>query len=105
MATYHAPIREMQFVLHELLRAEECFRELPGGEEASADVVDAILEEAAKLCEGVVFPTNRIGDEEGARFDNGEVRTPTGFKEAYEALASGGWTGLARTSPSGSTRV
>ena len=82
MAIYKAPIRDMQFVLHELLDAERHFAELPGGEEASADLIDAILEEGAKLCETVVFPTNRTGDIEGCRFDNGTVRTPTGFKDA-----------------------
>ena len=95
MAIYKAPIRDMQFVLHELLEVERTFTELPGGEEASADIIDAILEEGAKLCENVVFPTNRIGDVEGCRFDNGEVHTPSGFKEAYDAVAAGGWTALA----------
>jgi len=95
MAIYKAPIRDMQFVLHELLDAERHFAELPGGEEASVDLIDAILEEGAKLCENVVFPTNRIGDIEGCSFDNGTVRTPTGFKDAYEAIAAGGWMSLA----------
>ncbi|TFH50245.1 MAG: acyl-CoA dehydrogenase [Lysobacterales bacterium] len=95
MAVYKAPIRDMQFVLHELLDAEACFAELPGGEEASVDIIDAILEEGAKLCENVVFPTNRTGDIEGCRFDDGEVHTPSGFKEAYAAIADGGWTALA----------
>ncbi|GMQ95979.1 MAG: acyl-CoA dehydrogenase C-terminal domain-containing protein [Gammaproteobacteria bacterium] len=95
MAIYKAPIRDMQFVLHELLDVERCFADLPGGEEASADIIDAILEEGAKLCENVVFPTNRTGDIEGCRFDDGEVRTPSGFKDAYDAIAAGGWTALA----------
>lgn len=95
MATYKAPIRDMQFVLHELLDAERCFAELEGFEEASADIIDSVLEEGAKLCESVVFPTNRTGDVEGCRLDNGDVRTPSGFKEAYDALASGGWLALA----------
>lgn len=95
MATYKVPIRDMRFVLHELLEAERQFAELPGGEEASADLIDAILEEGAKLCENVVFPTNRTGDMEGCRLDNGTVRTPSGFKEAYEAITAGGWTSLA----------
>jgi alkylation response protein AidB-like acyl-CoA dehydrogenase len=85
----------MQFVLHELLDAERSFAELPGGDEASADIIDAILEEGAKLCENVIFPTNRPGDIEGCRFDNGEVHTPSGFKEAYDAITAGGWTALA----------
>ena len=95
MAIYKAPIRDMQFVLHELLEVERTFAELPGGEEASADIIDAILEEGAKLCENVVFPTNRTGDIEGCRLDDGQVRTPSGFKDAYDAIASGGWTALA----------
>ena len=90
MAIYKAPIRDMQFVLHEMLDAESCFAQLPGGEEASVDIIDAILEEGAKLCENVVFPTNRTGDMEGCRFENGEVLTPSGFKEAYNAITAGG---------------
>jgi alkylation response protein AidB-like acyl-CoA dehydrogenase len=85
----------MQFVIHELLDAQRCFAELPGGEDASADIIDSILEEGAKLCENVIFPTNRTGDVEGCRLDNGEVRTPSGFKDAYESLCAGGWMGLA----------
>jgi alkylation response protein AidB-like acyl-CoA dehydrogenase len=85
----------MQFVIHELLDAQSCFAELPGGEEASADIIDSILEESAKLCESVVFPTNRTGDIEGCRLEDGEVRTPSGFKDAYDALCAGGWMGLA----------
>jgi len=95
MAIYKAPIRDMQFVLHEMLDAEGCFAQLPGGEEASVDIIDAILEEGAKLCEHIVFPTNRSGDIEGCRFENGEVHTPEGFKDAYDAIAAGGWTALA----------
>ena len=95
MATYRAPIRDMQFVLHELLDVERQFSELQGFEEASADIIDTVLEEGAKLCESIVFPTNRTGDAEGCRLENGQVHTPSGFKEAYDALASGGWLALA----------
>ena len=94
MATYQAPLRDMRFVLHELLDAEKRFTSIPGYEEATTDIIDAILEEAAKLSENVILPTNRIGDEEGCRFENGVVRTPAGFKEAYDALTQGGWTAL-----------
>ncbi len=94
MAIYHPPIRDMQFVLHELLDAEQTFTSLPGFEEASADVIDAVLEEGGKICESVVFPTNRTGDIEGARFEDGRVSTPAGFKEAYEQLREGGWLSL-----------
>ena len=84
----------MQFVLHELLDAESTFTALPGFEEASADVINAVLEEGARICETMVFPTNRTGDIEGARLTNGAVSTPKGFKEAYEALREGGWLSL-----------
>jgi len=94
MLTYKAPLRDIRFVLYELLGAGEVAR-LPGFAEASPDVVDAVLEEAAKLCESKLLPLNQTGDREGCRFENGVVRTPPGFKEAYVAFAEGGWTGLA----------
>ncbi len=94
MATYKAPIRDMQFVLHELIDAESSFKKL-GFEDASADVIDAILEEGAKLCENVIFPLNRSGDQEGCRYSDGKVTTPGGFPDAYRALMEGGWMSLA----------
>ncbi len=94
MATYTAPLRDMQFVLHELLQVEQTFAGLPGYEEATADMIDTILEEGARLCESVIVPTNRRGDEQGCRFDNGKVTTPEGFREAYTALREGGWLSL-----------
>ena len=94
MATYQAPLRDMQFVLHELLGAEREFAVLPGFEDATRDLIDPILEEAAKLCENVMFPLNRVGDQEGCTFEDGEVRTPTGFRDAYRAYVEGGWGGL-----------
>jgi len=94
MAIYHPPVRDMRFVLHELLAAEETFTALPGFEEATADVIDAVLEEGGRICESVVFPTNRTGDLEGVRLEDGAVTTPAGFKEAYAALREGGWLSL-----------
>ena len=88
MTTYRAPQRDMRFVLHELLEVEQLSR-LPGYEDATADVVDAVIEEGAKFCENVLFPINRAGDEEGCVYENGVVRTPAGFKEAYDALRRG----------------
>ncbi|HUI18505.1 MAG TPA: acyl-CoA dehydrogenase C-terminal domain-containing protein [Alphaproteobacteria bacterium] len=93
MATYKAPLREMRFVLQELLAAE-ALTELPGYGEATADVVEAILEEAAKLSENELLPLNRSGDEEGCHYENGVVRTPKGFKEAYKLFVDGGWPAL-----------
>ena len=94
MATYQAPLRDMQFVLHELLGAEREFAALPGFEETTRDLMDPVLEEAAKLCENVMFPLNHVGDREGCTFEDGEVRTPTGFRDAYRAYVEGGWGGL-----------
>ena len=88
MTTYHAPQRDMRFVLHELLEVEQLSR-LPGYEEATADVIDAVIEEGAKFCENVLFPINRTGDEQGCVYENGVVRTPEGFKEAYDRFVEG----------------
>jgi alkylation response protein AidB-like acyl-CoA dehydrogenase len=94
MATYTAPLRDMKFVYHELFDGDE-LQNLPGYEDFSPDVVDAVLEEAGKLAAEVLFPLNLPGDIEGCTFENGVVRTPAGFKEAYDQFAAGGWTGIA----------
>jgi len=94
MPTYKAPLRDIRFVLHELLQVAQ-LAELPGYGEATPDTIDAVLEEAAKLCEAVLAPLNRTGDEEGCHYENGTVRAPAGFKEAYRAFVEGGWSGLA----------
>ena len=93
MSEYRAPIRDMQFVLKELAGLDE-IAALPGCEEASADVVDAVLEEAAKFAEGVLSPLNAVGDKIGAKFSAGEVTMPAGFKAAYKLFAESGWTAL-----------
>jgi alkylation response protein AidB-like acyl-CoA dehydrogenase len=92
MPTYKAPLRDMRFVLNELLGGVDT--SLPGFEDFTPDLIDPVLEEAAKLCEEVLYPINRTGDEEGCTFENGVVRTPKGFKEAYNAFRDGGWTAL-----------
>ncbi len=94
MATYKAPLRDMQFVMHELLQVEDVLKTLPGHEETGADLINSVLEESAKFCEEVLFPLNRTGDEEGCHWDNGVVTTPKGFKEAYAQYRESGWTGL-----------
>ena len=93
MATYTAPLRDMRFVFHELFNGGD-LQNLPGYSDFSGDTVDAILEEAGKLAQEVLFPINRSGDEEGCHYENGVVRTPKGFKEAYAQFIAGGWTGL-----------
>jgi butyryl-CoA dehydrogenase len=94
MPGYRAPLADIRFVLHELL-VDEGLDQLPGGEELDAELLDAILEQAGKFCGEVLQPLNRSGDEQGCRLENGVVRTPDGFKEAYRSYAEGGWTGLA----------
>ena len=94
MSEYRAPIRDMQFVMKELAGLDQV-AQLPGCEEASEDLVDAILEEAGKFASGVLSPLNRVGDKEGAKWNDGEVTTAPGWKEAYTQFAESGWTSLA----------
>jgi 3-(methylthio)propanoyl-CoA dehydrogenase len=93
MSTYQAPLKDMKFVLHELVGVEQVAR-LPGHEEASPDTVDAILEEAAKFATGVLDPINHSGDQEGSKWADGAVRTPRGFRDAYKQFCAGGWNAL-----------
>ena len=93
MTDYAAPLADMRFVLTEIAGIEEIAR-LPGCEQASADLVDAVLEEAGKLAGGVLAPLNRVGDQQTSRLENGVVRTPDGFREAYAKYVEGGWNAL-----------
>jgi alkylation response protein AidB-like acyl-CoA dehydrogenase len=92
MPSYTAPVKDMQFVLHDVLRASE--QAIPGYEELDRDFTGAVLEEAGKLATDVLAPLNAVGDREGCRLENGVVRTPTGFREAFEQMREGGWTAL-----------
>jgi len=98
MSTYHAPLADMRFVLFDVLGAQALFARL-GFTDATPDIVDAVLDEAARFNETVLAPLNRIGDEAGCRFDpaTGDVATPAGFRQAYAQYVEGGWAGL--TSP------
>jgi alkylation response protein AidB-like acyl-CoA dehydrogenase len=93
MSAYTAPLKDMKFVLNELAGLAEVAK-LPGYEEATPDTVDAILEEAARFASEVLDPLNRVGDQEGSKLVDGEVRTPKGFREAYRKFAEGGWNAL-----------
>ena len=93
MPTYKAPLRDLRFVYNELFDPTE-LQHLSGFEEVTPDLVEAILEEAGKFCENVLLPINRSGDEIGVRFDNGQVITPPGLKEAYQAYSENGWGAL-----------
>ncbi|HNQ75474.1 MAG TPA: acyl-CoA dehydrogenase family protein, partial [Pseudothauera hydrothermalis] len=94
MSQYTAPIRDMQFVMRELANLEGVTG-LPGCEEVTPDLVDAILDEAGKFAGGVLAPLNKIGDREGTKWQEGQVFTAPGWKEAYTQFAESGWTALA----------
>ncbi len=92
MPTYAAPIRDMQFVLHDLL--ELSAQDIPGYADLDRDFTAAVLEEAGKLSSEVLAPLNLSGDQEGCHLENGVVRTPTGFKAAFDQIRDGGWTAI-----------
>ena len=95
MADYQAPLRDMRFVLNEVFDAPSLWASLPKiAENVDPDTADAILEEAGKITSGVLAPLNREADEQGCKWNEGEVSTPEGFKEAYQTIVEGGWNGL-----------
>ena len=96
MSKYAAPLTDMRFVMFDLLKVEALYARLPGGEAATHDIVDAVLDEAAKFAETVLAPLNASGDEEGCTLDkaSASVTTPKGFKQAYAQYVEGGWPGL-----------
>src|SRR4051794_39119629 len=91
--TYTAPLKDMRFVLKHISGLEEVAR-LPGYEHATPDVVEMVLEEAAKLAQEVWAPTNVPGDRQGLKKNGDDVKTPDGFKDAYKKFYEGGWNGL-----------
>ena len=101
MLTYRAPLEEYRFVLHELFDYDGAVASLPGYEESTSDLADAVIEECAKFCENELMPLYQSGDAEGCTFENGEVRTPKGFKQAYDAFVRAGWPGLAASTEYG----
>src|ERR1041385_6637363 len=93
MSAYRAPLKDMTFVLNELAGLAEVAK-LPGYQDASADTVDAILEEASKFASEVLDPLNYSGDQQGSVWKDGTVATPQGFKQAYKQYVEGGWGAL-----------
>lgn len=93
MPAYKAPLREMKFVMNELLNSEQHY-EAVGAEDATPDMIDAIIAEGAKFCEDILSPLNRTGDEEGCVWSEDGVSTPAGFKEAYKQYVEGGWPSM-----------
>lgn len=99
MPVYNPPLQDIRFVLYDVLGAES-LSSLPGYEEFSRDLADQILEEGGKICAEVLFPLNQSGDQEGCRLESdadglNAVRTPSGFKAAYDTFREGGWCGIA----------
>ena len=93
MPTYKAPLDHYRFLMNEVFNVAQLAR-LPGMEDFGPDVISSVLEEAARLAEHEIQPLNLSGDAEGCRYENGTVTTPKGFKQAYDRLCEGGWTGL-----------
>ena len=96
MAQYTPPLRDMQFVLHEVLKVEDAFKTMPAHAELDVDTINAVLEEGGKFASEVLFPLNREGDEIGCTLDpqTHGVTTPPGFAEAYRQFVDGGWAAL-----------
>lgn len=105
MADYKVPLQDIYFAYNDVLDFDRHYRSLPSASEATPDVVAAILEEAAKFSEQVVSPLNAIGDAEGCLWRDGEVTTPTGFKEAFTQFKAGGWNGLAQSAEFGGQQM
>ncbi|MGA9342261.1 MAG: acyl-CoA dehydrogenase C-terminal domain-containing protein [Rhodanobacteraceae bacterium] len=99
MATYEAPLSDIRFALYDVVGVGALFESLPGCSEATPDVIDAVLEEAARFTTQVLAPLNLTGDQQGCRFNSADasVATPDGFKHAYEQYTANGWPAL--TSP------
>ncbi len=92
MAAYAPPLQDLDFILHDVLAVQESG--IPGYDELDRDFTAAILEEAGKIARDALAPLNAVGDTQGCRLENGVVRTPEGFKAAYDTVAEGGWIGL-----------
>ena len=92
MPTYTPPLKDLEFVLHDVLKISES--DIPGYADLDADFTGAILDEAGKIARDVLAPLNVVGDTQGCTLENGVVRTPDGFKQAFDMMRDGGWTGL-----------
>ncbi|MFK7976509.1 MAG: acyl-CoA dehydrogenase C-terminal domain-containing protein [Halioglobus sp.] len=101
MPDYKAPVRDMRFVINEVLESEKLYQTLPGCEEATEDLMNAIVEEGAKFSEEVLSPLMRSGDEEGCVWSEDGVTTPAGYKEAYQQYVDNGWPALSAPAEQG----
>ena len=94
MGSYVPPLRDIQFVMHELLNTEATLQQLPAHAELDVDTINAIVEEAGKFSSQVIFPLNHTGDQEGCTLNGSVVTTPKGYKEAYKQYIDAGWPAL-----------
>jgi alkylation response protein AidB-like acyl-CoA dehydrogenase len=95
MAKYTPPLRDMKFVLHEMLQVERELKAIPQHADIDASTIDSVLEAGGQFCSDVLQPLNAVGDREGCKLlADGEVKTPTGFKQAYAQFVEAGWPGL-----------
>ena len=94
MPQFRAPVRDIQFVINEVLEAEKLYQSLPGCEEATEDLMNAIVEEGARFAENVLAPLYQSGDEEGCTWSEEGVKTPEGFADAYRQYVENGWPAL-----------
>ena len=101
MPDYKAPVRDIRFVINEVLESEQLYQTLPGFGEATEELMNAIIDEGARFAENVIAPLNRSGDEEGCHWSEEGVRTPAGFKEAYRQYVDNGWPALSADSEYG----
>lgn len=93
MIQFKAPLRDINFLINDVFDYQTHYKNIPGGDEATPDMVDAIIGEAARFSEEVLSPLYQVGDE-GCKFEGGQVTTPPGFKEAYQQYMEGGWQGM-----------
>jgi alkylation response protein AidB-like acyl-CoA dehydrogenase len=92
MPSYTAPVKDMQFLLHDVLKISEA--DVPGYSDLERSFTEAVFDEAAKVASDILAPLNAVGDREGCVLENGVVRTPSGFKSAFDTLRTGGWMSL-----------
>lgn len=97
MSTYNPPLQDMRFAMRNVLEFDAHYANLAGAEDADPDTVDAILEEGAKFARDVLAPLNAVGDEQGCTWDNGDVKTPDGFRDAYQQYVQGGWPSMTQS--------
>ena len=90
MIQFKAPLQDINFLINDVFDFQTHYKDIPGGDEASPEMVDAIIGEAARFSEEVLSPLYQVGDKEGCKFEDGKVTTPPGFKEAYQQYMEGG---------------